>query len=69
MDVDTNPRELIGTLQKGRLCVPAPFFYEQTMGFCCTNSGWTFNRNAAQLFEIDNFDGYVEPLAEYLPKQ
>ncbi len=46
-----------------------PFFYEQTMGFCCTTSGWTFNIDAAQLYEMDNFDGYVEPLAEYLPKQ
>ena len=47
----------------------ALFLYEQTMGFCSTNSGWTFNRDAAQLYEMDNFDGYVEPLAEYLSKQ
>ena len=46
----------------------ALFLYEQTMEFCSTSSGWVFNRDAAVLYEMDNFDGYVEPLAEYLPK-
>ena len=45
------------------------FLYKQTMEFCSTSDGWVFNKDAAELFNIDNSNLYTDPLDSYYEYQ